>query len=81
MIYTPREAFFKPAESIPLHKALNRVAADSIMIYPPGIPLVVPGEAFTNDVIDTYRFLIKEDNIVIGSNEENHHIYVNVLKH
>jgi len=71
MIYTPREAFFKPAESIPLHKALNRVAADSIMIYPPGIPLVVPGEVFTNDVIDTYRFLIKEDNIAFYTLFEN----------
>jgi len=80
MIYTPREAFFKPAESIPLEDALNRVAADSIMIYPPGIPLVVPGEMFTQSVIETYKFLIQEDNIVIGSNEENNIVYVNVLK-
>lgn len=44
---TPRSAFFAPKESVPFASAEGRIAAEQVMFYPPGIPILCPG-----DVID-----------------------------
>lgn len=45
----PRQAFFAPREYIPLAAAPGRVAAEWVAPYPPGIPIIVPGEIWTHD--------------------------------
>jgi len=44
---TPREAFFAPKGSVPFDEAEGRIAAEQVMFYPPGIPILCPG-----DIID-----------------------------
>lgn len=51
MAMSPREAFTAAAESVPLQEAVDRVSAEAVSPYPPGIPLVVPGERFTEPVV------------------------------
>jgi arginine/lysine/ornithine decarboxylase len=51
MVLTPREAFFAEEESVPLTGASGRIAAEPITPYPPGIPLVMPGERLGDDVL------------------------------
>ena len=51
-VLTPREAFFAAEQAVPLSEATGRVAADAITPYPPGIPLVMPGERLTRHVVD-----------------------------
>lgn len=51
-IIRPRSAFHAPGERIPLKQAVGRVSKEAIMIYPPGIPLIVPGEVFTKDLVN-----------------------------
>ena len=41
---TPRQALFAPREAIPLGEAAGRIAACQIAPYPPGVPVVAPGE-------------------------------------
>jgi arginine/lysine/ornithine decarboxylase len=48
----PRDAFFGPVESVPVGDAVGRIAAEQITPYPPGIPVVVPGERLNHEVID-----------------------------
>jgi arginine decarboxylase len=48
----PREAFFAPAERLPLAKAEGRISSDIVTIYPPGIPVLVPGEEVEASTID-----------------------------
>lgn len=43
-VLSPRQAYFSPAETLPLRAALGRVSAGQIAPYPPGIPVVAPGE-------------------------------------
>ena len=50
-VLTPREAFFAADEQVSLSAAAGRVAAEAITPYPPGIPLVMPGERLDGDVI------------------------------
>ena len=51
----PREAFFGPAERVPVEKAVGRVAAEMISPYPPGVPAVAPGEVITAEVVEYLR--------------------------
>ncbi|MFI9809157.1 aminotransferase class I/II-fold pyridoxal phosphate-dependent enzyme [Streptomyces sp. NPDC052301] len=47
----PRDAFFGPAEHVPITEAAGRIAAEMITPYPPGIPAVAPGERLTEPVL------------------------------
>lgn len=49
---TPREAWFAPKKRIPLRDSVGRVAAEIIAPYPPGIPLLCPGEEITRELIE-----------------------------
>ena len=51
-ITRPRTAYHAPGKIVPLKDAVNAISKESIMIYPPGIPLIVPGEVFSNDLIE-----------------------------
>ena len=43
-VMSPRDAFFAETEDIPATPAAGRVAAEHITPYPPGIPVLLPGE-------------------------------------
>jgi arginine/lysine/ornithine decarboxylase len=51
-VLTPREAFFAADAAVPLTEAAGRIAAEAITPYPPGIPLVMPGERLDADVVE-----------------------------
>jgi arginine/lysine/ornithine decarboxylase len=48
---TPSQAMKRPAETVPLAEAAGRIAVEFVTEYPPGIPLLVPGERVSSDVI------------------------------
>jgi arginine/lysine/ornithine decarboxylase len=51
----PRDAFFAPKETVPTDKAAGRISAEQITPYPPGIPLIIPGERITGELLDYLR--------------------------
>lgn len=50
-----RDAFYAPSEPVPLREAVGRTCAEWITPYPPGIPLLCPGETFTRELVDALR--------------------------
>ncbi|MGG1660015.1 aminotransferase class I/II-fold pyridoxal phosphate-dependent enzyme [Brevibacillus sp. NRS-1366] len=44
---TPRDAFYAPTEVIPFEESVGRIIAEFVMIYPPGIPIFIPGEVIS----------------------------------
>ncbi|TLF73301.1 aminotransferase class I/II-fold pyridoxal phosphate-dependent enzyme [Nocardia cyriacigeorgica] len=54
-VMLPRDAFFGPLESVPAAEASGRIAAEQLTPYPPGIPVVVPGELIDDAVVDYLR--------------------------
>ncbi|MEW8977861.1 MAG: aminotransferase class I/II-fold pyridoxal phosphate-dependent enzyme [Symbiobacterium sp.] len=48
----PRAAFYAETEVVPLREAEGRVIAESIMVYPPGIPILLPGEIVAQENLD-----------------------------
>ena len=62
----PRSAYHAPGKKILLEDADNQISKESIMIYPPGIPLIVPGEVFTKELIERIKEY-KKSNVTILS--------------
>ncbi len=48
----PRQAIQAKVVSVPLAKSVNRIVAEYLIPYPPGIPLAVPGEVMTAELMD-----------------------------
>lgn len=48
---TPRQAYWARREAVPLAKAVGRIAAETVTFYPPGIPVLSPGEEVTPEVL------------------------------
>ncbi|RCV49041.1 aminotransferase class I/II-fold pyridoxal phosphate-dependent enzyme [Marinitenerispora sediminis] len=51
-VMLPRDAFFAPSETVALDDAVGRVAAEMVSPYPPGVPVLAPGERITGEVLD-----------------------------
>ncbi|MET9844005.1 aminotransferase class I/II-fold pyridoxal phosphate-dependent enzyme [Streptomyces ossamyceticus] len=51
----PRDAFFAEVDHVPAERAAGRVAAEMISPYPPGVPVIAPGEVITDEVLDYLR--------------------------
>jgi len=52
----PQAAFYMPKRQIPLAESLGRVSGEFVMSYPPGIPVLAPGERVTQEVLDYISF-------------------------
>jgi len=54
----PQDAFYAPGEYVPLKESLGRVAKDALVPYPPGIPLLMPGELIEGEHIEILEELL-----------------------
>jgi arginine decarboxylase len=52
---SPREAFFAPRQGVPVERAVGRVCAELVAPYPPGVPVLAPGEVVTPEALDALR--------------------------
>ncbi|MFZ5814159.1 MAG: aminotransferase class I/II-fold pyridoxal phosphate-dependent enzyme [Bacillota bacterium] len=51
VVVSPREAYLGAKATVPLERAVGRIAAELVAPYPPGIPVVAPGERLTREVV------------------------------
>ena len=66
MLVRPRVAFHAPLKIVKLQEAVNEISKDMIMIYPPGIPLIVPGEVFTEEIIKQIEYYKSLDTTILS---------------
>ena len=52
VVMSPREAFYSEKILVKWDDAVGRIAGESIIPYPPGIPLLCPGEVITREIFD-----------------------------
>lgn len=60
------EAFEKEKEIVLLNESNNKISGDFIIPYPPGIPILCPGELITKDIIEYINFLKKSNIQILG---------------
>eukprot|EP00173_Palmaria_palmata_P004841 Plantae.Rhodophyta-Palmaria_palmata.ctg7440.p1 GENE.Plantae.Rhodophyta-Palmaria_palmata.ctg7440~~Plantae.Rhodophyta-Palmaria_palmata.ctg7440.p1 ORF type:complete len:254 (+),score=26.65 Plantae.Rhodophyta-Palmaria_palmata.ctg7440:172-933(+) len=70
-IMTPRDAFFSPAETVYCEQAVGRVSAVSLCPYPPGIPVVCPGEVISQECVDFLLAVIESGGSVTGAGSDD----------
>ncbi len=58
-VKTPREAFFAPKKSVPLKEAAGKISGEGIMVYPPGVYQILPGEIITEEAVAEIERLIE----------------------
>jgi lysine decarboxylase len=55
----PRDAFLAETESVPFRESAGRICAETISPYPPGIPVIAPGEELSQELVDYLRLEMK----------------------
>ncbi|MFD3203913.1 arginine decarboxylase, partial [Bacillus sp. LR_5] len=76
---TPRDAFYANTEVIPLKEAAGRIIAEFVMVYPPGIPIFIPGEIITEDNI-SYIFKNLDAGLPVQGPEDSTLNMIRVIK-
>lgn len=75
-IMSPRQAFYADKVSVGIGEAIGRIAAEAVMIYPPGIPICIPGELITAESIDEILYCQENSNCVQKDSREPDKILV-----
>lgn len=73
---SPQQAYHAESETIHIDDAIGRISADSLMIYPPGIPLIIPGEVISAEVVKLYHFYYRNFGNVLEESSQKNHITV-----
>ena len=70
MCISPREAFFADSETLPIEKTPERICAEIICPYPPGIPVLMPGELITKTALEYLQEIQKIGGFITGCADE-----------
>lgn len=76
---TPQKAFYSDKELVPIRETAGRICGEFVMCYPPGIPILAPGEQITTEIID-YILYAKEKGCSMQGPEDPDISKLNVLK-
>ena len=80
VVMSPQQAFYAEKESLPLEETRGRVSSEFVMCYPPGIPVLAPGEVITDKVIE-YIAYAKEKGCSMTGPQDETISRLNVLVH
>lgn len=78
VVVSPQKAFYAKDESLPIRETAGRICSEFVMCYPPGIPILAPGEVITKDIID-YIIYAKEKGCSMQGPEDPDVNNINVL--
>ena len=78
VVATPKEAFYSPKRSVPIEKSAGMVCSEFVMCYPPGIPILAPGERITKEILD-YIAYAKEKGCFMTGTEDINIEFINVV--
>lgn len=79
VVTSPQDAFYAEKISLPREKSLGRVCSEFVMCYPPGIPVLAPGERITREILDYIRYAQDKGCQMTGP-EDPEIKHINVLK-
>ena len=68
---SPEAAFYAKKTTVPLRESLGRIAGEFVMSYPPGIPILAPGERVTPDILEHIEFAKAKGCFMTGPQDMN----------
>ena len=66
---TPRKAFYAKKRSLPLEETSGLVCSEFVMCYPPGIPILAPGELITDEIIEYIKYAKEKGCFMTGTQD------------
>lgn len=69
VIVSPRNAFFSRMKRVRLSASPGEISGESIMSYPPGIPIVIPGERITSQMVEHIDFLKSQNGLITDASD------------
>ena len=78
IVMAPKDAFYSPKHSIPIRECVGHICGEFVMSYPPGIPILAPGERITRDIMN-YILYAKEKGCFMTGTEDMKVENINVV--
>ena len=78
VVMPPQKAFFSNKQYIPIIESVGKVSGEFVMAYPPGIPILAPGEKITEEII-SYIMYAKEKGCLLTGTEDMNVEFINVI--
>ncbi|MDR0222912.1 MAG: aminotransferase class I/II-fold pyridoxal phosphate-dependent enzyme [Oscillospiraceae bacterium] len=69
VLMSPQEAFYSEKKPVPVEQTEGSVCGEFVMCYPPGIPIVAPGELITRDIIEYIVYAKKKGCSMTGTQD------------
>ncbi len=79
VIMSPQKAFYSKKEQVVLEKTSGKICGELVMCYPPGIPILTPGEKITDDIIEYIKYAKEKGCSLQGTLDPNVE-YVSVIE-
>ena len=68
---SPQQAFYAEQETLPTEQTAGRICSEFVMCYPPGIPILAPGERITDDILRYIAFAKEKGCSLTGCRDMN----------
>lgn len=75
---TPQDAFYAKKKSVLMEESVGEICSEFVMCYPPGIPILAPGEKITQEILD-YIAYAKEKGCFLTGTEDIHIEHINIV--
>lgn len=79
IVFTPKHALYKEKKKLLIEDSSGCISGEYIIPYPPGIPLVIPGERINNNIIKKVREMVQCGNEILGLKDRSYQ-FIEVLK-
>jgi arginine/lysine/ornithine decarboxylase len=66
VVCSPQEAFYAEKQVLPIEQSVGQICAENVMCYPPGIPMLAPGERITAEILHYIRYMMERGGTVTG---------------
>ena len=79
VLVSPQKAFYSDKTAVPLEKTAGKICGEFVMCYPPGIPILAPGELITAQIIE-YILYAKEKGCSMQGTQDPYMNYLQVFE-
>ena len=74
VVMSPQEAFYGQKRAVAMERSCGLVSGEFVMAYPPGIPILAPGERITEEIIDYIRYAKEKGCMLMGTKDRDMNI-------
>ena len=69
VVMTPQQAFYAEKHQVPIDESAGQICSEFVMCYPPGIPILAPGEKITPEILQYIRYAKEKGCFMTGTED------------